>query len=323
MQYRNIGKSGIKASVVGIGTWQMGGFRWGSTDEAESIKAVHAAIDTGINLIDTAPSYGLGLSEEVVGKALKGKRDKVILATKCGLVWHTNKGKFHFEEYGKSVHRYLGSESIKYEVEQSLRRLGTDYIDIYQTHRQDSTTPIEDTMDTLLGLQQEGKIRAIGVSNTNAQHIEEYLKYGVISSAQELYSMLDREIENELLPCCREHSLSMLAYAPLAKGLLTGKIGPERQFGGDDQRIDNPRFSVENRIKTAEMLEKFKPVAEAHNITLAQLVIAWTFSQPGVTHVLCGTQKVQQAIENADSGDTILSTREIEYMNCVIEQYQF
>jgi len=291
MQYRELGHSGIQASVVAIGAWQMGGWRWGGTDEALSIKAIHAAIDNGINLLDTAPAYGMGLSEEVLGKALKGKRDKVVLATKCGLVWHVNKGTYHFDQNNQPVYKYLGPESIKYEVELSLQRLQTDYIDLCQTHWQDITTPIEETMGALLDLQKQGKIRAIGVSNATVDNIKEYQRYGMVASSQELYSMLERKIEKELLPYCRSQSISMLAYSPLAKGLLTGKIGPERQFSGDDQRINHPLFTMENRIRITAMLDQFKPIADSHNISLGQLAIAWTFSQPGVTHVLAGTQK--------------------------------
>lgn len=321
MQYRELGTSGIQASVVAIGTWQMGGWRWGGTDEASSIQTIHAALDSGINFLDTAPAYGMGLSEEVIGKALKGKRNQVILATKCGLVWHTNKGTYHFDQQNQPIHKYLGPESIKYEVDLSLQRMKTDYIDLYQTHWQDVTTPIEDTMGALLDLQQQGKIRAIGVSNATVDNIKEYQRYGVIASSQEQYSMLERKIEKDLLPYCQSQSISMLAYAPLAKGLLTGKIGPEREFSGDDQRINHPLFTIENRTRVAAMLEQFKSVAQSHNISLGQLAIAWTFSQPGVTHVLGGTQKAEQAVENAAAGDVILTEEEIRYMNHVISDF--
>lgn len=321
MQYREIGNTGMQASVVGIGTWQMGGWRWGGTDESQAIRALHAAIDAGINLVDTAPIYGRGRSEEVLGKALRGKRHQVILATKCGMVWHVEKGRFAFDQRGLPVHKYLGPESIRYEVEQSLQRLQTDYIDLYQTHWPDPGTPIADTMQTLLDLQKEGKIRAIGVSNVNVHHLQEYRQYGSVASAQQLYSMLDREIEGELLPFCQKNSIAVLAYSPLAKGLLTGKIGPDRVFNEDDQRRDNPRFSTENRLKIAAMLKAFTPIAESHQISLAQLALAWTFSQPGLTHVLGGTQKAQQAIENAGAGEVVLSDKEISFMNQTIDNF--
>ncbi len=192
MRYKSLGQSGIEASVVGLGTWAIGGWWWGGNDERESVRAIQAAIDAGVTLIDTAPAYGLGRSEEIVGKALEGRRDRVVLATKCGLVWHTNAGTPFFSEFGKPVHKYLGPDSIRYEIEQSLRRLKTDVIDLYQTHWQDSTTRIEETMAVLLDLKAEGKIRAIGVSNADCQQIEEYRAVGPVDADQEKYSMLDR-----------------------------------------------------------------------------------------------------------------------------------
>lgn len=321
MRYRPLGESGISASVVGLGTWAIGGWAWGGTDESAGIDAIRTAIDNGMNLVDTAPAYGLGLSEELVGKAIEGRRDRVVLATKCGLVWHTDKGPFFFEEHGQRVHRYVGSESIRYEIEQSLMRLKTDYIDLYQTHWQDQTTPIEETMSTLLDLKAQGKIRAIGVSNAAATEIDEYRKLGPVDSDQELHSMLDRGMEAELLPYCREHGIAVLAYSPLALGLLTGKIGPDRTFGEGDQRNRHPRFSVENRRKIAAMLDEFKPTADRHGLTIAQLVIAWTIAQPGVTHALCGARSPEQATENIGAADAVLSSDEIAAMDDAIARH--
>ncbi|MGE5381581.1 MAG: aldo/keto reductase [Methylocystaceae bacterium] len=321
MQYREIGKSGIKASVVAIGTWQMGGWRWGGTDETAAINTIHAAMDAGITLIDTAPAYGQGLSEEVVGKALKGRRHKAILATKCGLVWHVDKGTFFFQQAGGPIYKYLGPESIRYEIEQSLKRLQTDYIDLYQTHWQDSTTPIEATMETLLQLQAEGKIRTIGVSNAAPSHMKEYLKYGNIASDQELYSMFDRQVEAENQPYCNDNQISILSYAPLAKGLLSGKIGPERIFKGDDQRLGNPRFTPGNLQRVRDLLKKFDPITETHKINYTQLAIAWNFSQPGTTHVLAGTQKPEQAIDNAGAGDVRLNPSEMAMINQALAEF--
>ncbi|MEC9468135.1 MAG: aldo/keto reductase, partial [Pseudomonadota bacterium] len=156
MLTREIGRSGIEASAIGLGTWAIGGWMWGGTDEAKSISAIQASIDEGISLIDTAPAYGQGLSEEIVGKAIAGRREKVVLATKCGLVWHTQKGNHFFDYDGKPVHRYLGKDAIVHEVEQSLKRLGTDHIDHYITHWQDPTTPIAETMEALETLKTQG-----------------------------------------------------------------------------------------------------------------------------------------------------------------------
>jgi len=162
MEHRDLGGSGIRASAVGLGTWAIGGWLWGGSDRQAAAAAIRAAVDNGITLIDTAPGYGLGLSEQIIGDALEGRRDKVVLATKCGLVWHVHKGEHFFDQMGQAVHRYLGAESVRHELEESLRRLRTDHVDLYQTHWQDPTTPIAETMDELVRLKKEGKIRAIG-----------------------------------------------------------------------------------------------------------------------------------------------------------------
>jgi methylglyoxal reductase len=315
MQYRSLGQSGIEASVVGIGTWAVGGWMWGGADEAKSIEAIHASLDAGINFVDTAPAYGLGFSESVVGKAIAGRRDNVVLATKAGLVWHVRKGEHFLDQDGKPIYRYLGAESLRYEIEESLKRLNTDYIDLYQTHWQDATTPIEETMRTLLDLKREGKIRAIGVSNATVHDLEAYRRVGPVDAAQEKYSMLDRELESEYLPYTLRRNIAVLAYSPLANGLLTGKIGPERQFPSDDLRYNNPRFSVESRRNVQAMLDTMRPVADKHGLTLAQLVIAWTVAQPGVTHALVGARDGAQAAENAKAGSVILSSEDLQIVN--------
>ena len=205
-------------------------------------------------------------------------------------------------------------------VEASLQRLGTDRIDLYQTHWQESTTPIADAMGELLRLRDEGKIRAIGVSNVTVAQLEEYRAAGELASDQEQYSMLFRKHEDALLPYCRENGLAFLAYSPLAQGLLTGKVGPDRVFPEGDQRASKPRFSVENRAKIAAMLDKFKPIAEGRGLTLAQLAIAWTVAQEGCTHALCGARTPQQAIENAAAGDVELEESELAAMAEAVAQ---
>ncbi len=311
MLTREIGTSGIEASVIGLGTWAIGGWMWGGTDEAKSIAAIQASVDAGVTLIDTAPAYGQGVAEDIVGKALKGRRDKVVLATKCGLVWHTQKGNHFFDYDGKPVHRYLGKDAIIHEVEQSLTRLGTDYIDHYITHWQDPTTPIAETMEALETLKQQGKIRSVGASNTSVDEVRAYVAAGQLDAIQEEYSMVKRDIEGTLLPVCRENGVSVLSYSSLALGLLSGKIGPDREFTGDDQRKDNPRFSMANRQKVADLMATIAPIAEGHDATLAQTVIAWTVQQPGITFSLCGARDAAQAVENAKAGRLRLTEAEI------------
>ncbi|TAM81708.1 MAG: aldo/keto reductase [Acidobacteria bacterium] len=318
MEFRPLGESGIEASVVGLGAWAIGGWMWGGTDERKSVEAIQASIDAGINFIDTAPAYGMGLSETIVGKAIGDRRQQVVVATKCGIVWHTDKGTPFISQNGRTMHRYLGPESIRYEVEQSLKRLNTGHIDLYQTHWQDQTTPIEETMATLLDLKREGKIRAIGVSNATVEQIEKYRRLGPVDSGQEKYSMLDRGIETGYLPYALKNNIAVLAYSPLAYGLLTGKVAPGRQFPADDIRHNNPRFSEESRKQVLAMLERMRPIAERHDLTLAQLVIAWTVVQPGLTHALVGARNAQQARENAAAGNVTLSREELENLNQIV-----
>lgn len=319
MLYRKLGPSGIDVSAVGFGAWAIGGWMWGGTDDEKAIRAVHAALDHGINLIDTAPAYGFGHSEEVVGRAIQGRREKVVLATKCGLIWDREQGQFFFHSSAKGaatgpsekkIYRFLGPDSVRQEVERSLKRLKTDYLDLLQTHWQDPTTPIQDTMAVLLKLKEQGKIRAIGVSNVAVDQLKEY---GRIDSDQERYSLLDHDIEqNGVLDYCRQHNIAIVAYSPLANGLLTGKLRPDRQYNEGDLRRGNPRFTPESVGRVNAMLEQLRPIAERHQASLAQLVIAWTFSRPGITCVLCGARTPKQAIENAAAGKIQLSAEEIE-----------
>jgi len=321
MQYRELGASGLKVSAVGLGTWAIGGWLWGGSDRQAAVAAVQAAVEAGITLIDTAPGYGLGLAEEIVGEALAGLRDKVVLATKCGLVWHVRRGQHFFDQLGRPVHRYLGPQSVRHELEESLRRLATDRIDLYQTHWQDATTPIAETMGELEKLRREGKIRAIGVSNVSPADLEAYLEAGGVSSIQEKYSMLDRGAEKQLLPLAREQGIAALAYSPMALGLLTGKVKPGRRFPGDDLRHNNPRFTEENIRKVNALLEEVAPVAAAHRATLAQTVVAWTLAQPGVTCALCGARNPEQARENAGAGGLQLTGEELAALNAAVRRH--
>lgn len=328
MQTRPLGQSGIDASVVAFGAWAIGGWMWGGATEDDSIRAIHAALDAGINLIDTAAIYGFGASEEIIGKALADRRERALIATKCGMLADTTKGvrRFRSTGLGMSEHGHIdvrvynAPESIREEVDLSLARMNTDHIDLYQTHWQDSTTPIEDTMDELLRLKQAGKIRAIGVCNATSEEMSHYWSRGPLDSDQEKFSMIDRKIEQDQLPFCRERRMAVLAYSPMSMGLLTGKIGPEREFGAGDIRPIQPRFSKENRQRVADMLAEIRPVAEQHRLSLAQLAIAWTLHQPGLTHALCGARTPKQAEENAAAGSVKLSDEDLRTINSAIER---
>jgi methylglyoxal reductase len=312
MLTREIGGTGIKASAVGLGTWAIGGWMWGGTDDVAAEEAIRAGLDAGITLIDSAPAYGLGHAEEVVARAIKGRRDQVVIATKCGLVWHDQRGPYFFSQGGLPVHRDLSSSAIRHEVEQSLRRLETDRIDLYITHWQDPTTPIAETVDVLKALQAEGKILAFAASNTSPDDVAAYKAAGGIAAVQEEYSMLERRIEATHLSTCRAAGISVMGYSVLALGLLSGKITADRAFAGDDQRRDNPRFSSENRSRVDRLMCTIRPIAEAHGVSPAQVVIAWTLAQPGLTFALCGARNPDQARENAGAGHLRLSATDIE-----------
>ncbi len=321
MLSREIGSSGVQASAIGLGTWAIGGWMWGGTDEAEAIRAIHASLDEGVSLVDTAPAYGMGRAEEIVGRAIRGRREKVVIATKCGLVWHLQKGNYFFSQQDLPVHRYLGADSIRHELDQSLKRLGTDYVDHYVTHWQDPTTPVAETMGVLQELKSEGKIRSIGASNCSVDDLKAYIAVGQLDAIQEEYSMVKRGLEDTLLPLCSSKGISVLSYSSLALGLLSGKIGPEREFTGDDLRIGNPRFSVSNRKKVSAFMEEIRPIAAAHKATEGQIVIAWTLQQPGITFALCGARNPGQAIENAAAGRLKLSSSEVELMSAAASMH--
>jgi methylglyoxal reductase len=323
MQYRTLGKSKISASAIALGTWAVGGGTWwGASDDADSVKAIQAAIDEGITLIDTAPAYGWGHSEVVVGKAIKGRRDKVVVSTKGGLWWKDERGAFFFELEGKKVNRCLLPETIRVEVEDSLRRLGTDYIDLYHTHWQSpqpDQDPIEATVHCLMKLKEEGKIRAIGASNVDLQQIKAYQAAGVLDAIQPKYSMLDREIEKEILPYCHTERISTLAYSPLEQGLLSGKIGMDRTFAEGEFRNNIPWFRPNNRKKVLNMLNGWSGLLKKYDCTLAQLVIAWTAAQKGITYVLCGARKEAHVRENVKAGKLLLHADDLARMRKDVE----
>lgn len=327
MRMKAIGRSGIEGSVVALGTWVMGGWMWGGADESDSIDAVHAAIDAGINLLDTAPIYGFGHSEIVVGRAIKGRRDKVVLATKVGMVANAPGGRPMFrstaagpDDHGHiPVSIYNHPDSVRAEVELSLKRMNTDRIDLIQTHWQEEDTPFEDTMGALVRLKEEGKVRAIGVCNATVEQMERYRAVGQLDSDQEKYSMIDRaKMEGGQLEYCRKNGVAVLAYSPLALGLLTGKVGPDRAFPEGDLRRGRDRFSVENRRRVKELLDSFDPIREKHGCTFAQLVIAWTTHQPGLTHALVGARNREQAVENAKGGTIALSDDDLATMDAAV-----
>jgi methylglyoxal reductase len=315
MQYRTLGNTDISASAVALGTWAIGGGPWwGDSDDNHSVKAIQAAIDAGVTLIDTAPAYGWGHSEEVVGKAIKGHREKIILSTKCGLWWKDERGSSFFEMDDKHVRRCLLPATIVEELEDSLRRLGTDYIDLYHTHWQSSEPdkyPIDDTMQCLMKLKKEGKIRAIAASNVELDHIKQYQAAGTLNAIQPRYSLLDREIEKEILPHCHANGISALAYSPLEQGLLTGTIGMGQTFAEGVYRNQIPWYQPANRQKVLNMLAGWSDLLAKYNCSMSQLVIAWTMAQKSITFVLCGARKEAHVKDNVKAGELKIETADL------------
>lgn len=321
MEKRRLGNTDIEVSVVALGCWAIGGWQWGGTDDEKAVAAIRKAIDVGMVFIDTAPVYGFGHSEKIVGKAIEGRRDEVVLATKCGLVWDHETRNFSFaDKEGRAIYRDLTKENVLKEAEDSLRRLNTDWIDLYQCHRPDDTTPAEETMEALNLLLEQGKIRAIGVSNFSVKQMEDFRKYGPVHSDQPRYSMLDREIEPEILPYCREHGVGVLAYSPLEQGILTGKVTLDRKFPEDDYRIDRPWFEKKNLKRALEFVEKLKPIAAGHEKSVAQLAINWVISQDELTVPLVGARNPEQVVENAGGAGWRLTEAELKLIDEYVEE---
>lgn len=325
MEYRQLGQSGVKVSAISFGAWAIGGWQWGGADRKEAVEAIRASVGAGVTSIDTAPAYGQGLSEEIVGEAIKDiSRDKVQIMTKFGLRWDTEKGEFFFSSKDNNgnpiqMHKYAGKEDIIKECEESLRRLGTDYIDLYQIHWHDVTTPISETMETLLRLQEQGKIRAAGVCNYTAIQMEEAEATISLASNQVPYSMLYRDIENEIVPYCIKNKKAIIAYSPLQRGLLTGKIKPDHQFSEGDSRAGVRFYTKQNIQSTNNFLDQLRPMAAEKRVTLAQLVLRWTIDQPGITVALAGARTAVQATENAKAAEIQLTKEEINFINTKLE----
>jgi len=320
MEYRNLGKSDLKLSVITFGAWAAGGWMWGGTERKDAVAAIHAAYDLGVTSIDTAPAYGQGTSEEIVGQAIRDlPRDKVQVLTKFGLRWDVVKGEFYFKSKDNNgraidIYKYAGKEGIIEECENSLRRLGTDYIDLYQIHWPDGTTPISETMEAVAQLIRQGKVRYAGVCNYGPALLEEAQKSVPLVSNQVPYSMVNRGIEQETVPFCIKNNLSILAYSPMERGLLTGKMRPGHQFAEGDHRAGLYVFSDENIRRTDGFLEKIKPLADAKKASISQLVLRWTIGQPGITIALAGARDAEQSTVNAKAADVKLSPEEIDFI---------
>lgn len=297
-------------SRIALGTWAIGGWMWGGSDESKAIATIRSAVERGINLIDTAPVYGFGNSEEIVGKALEGIRDKAVIATKVALDWNDD-GPF----------RNATPARIRQEIEDSLRRLKTDHIDLYQVHWPDPLTPIDETARELEKLRQEGKVLALGVSNFSPEQMDAFRDIAPLAAVQPPYNLFERDIEKDVLPYAKDHGLAVLAYGALCRGLLAGKMSPSTRFDGDDLRKVDPKFQsprFEQYLAAVAALEDY--ARARHDKTVLALAIRWILDK-GPTIALWGARKPEQ-IEGVDEAfGWSLSQEELDEIDKILTRH--
>jgi aryl-alcohol dehydrogenase-like predicted oxidoreductase len=313
MEKVRFGQTDLEVSIVVLGTWVTGGWLWGGADDKESIKTIHRALELGFNFIDTAPVYGFGKSEKVIGQALKewGNRGDIVIATKCGLEWDEK----------ENVRRNSSPQRIQYEVDQSLKRLGVDCIDLYQVHWPDTQTPFEATMQVLQKLQESGKIRYIGLSNFSKEQISACLQAGPVHSLQPPYNIFEREAEKELLPFCMENGIATLGYGGLCRGLLTGKFTGDEQFAKGDLRRFDPKFKPDRFKQYLKAVDALKKLAAKYDKTVAQFALRWAIQQPGLTTVIAGARTPRQVEDNAGVSDWRITEEDIRKVDEILEKH--
>ncbi|MCK5534082.1 aldo/keto reductase [bacterium] len=316
MQKKKLGNTELYLSNIGLGTWALGGggyaYGWGPQDDKESIATIWRALDLGINWIDTAPVYGLGHAEKVVGKALKGKKE-VIIASKCGLVWNEK----------RKLSGCLKRASIRQEIEASLKRLKREVIDLYQIHWPDPDEDIEEAWSFMMDLIKEGKIRYAGVSNFNLKQLKRAQSIQSISSLQPLYNMLMRDIEEGILEYCADNNVGVIVYSPLQSGLFTGKFTGDKIMNlpkDDWRRKKNSEFQEPRLTPNLKLLENLKPLIEKSGRTMAQTAIAWTLRRPEVTAAIVGARHPAQIKETVVAGEKMLSQEEIDYIEILLKE---
>jgi len=307
MQYHTLGTTDLNASAIGLGTWSMGGRWWGEVDDSESIATIHKALDLGINFFDTADIYGFGHSEKLLARALTERRKEAVVATKVGLRWN-NKGK---------IRNDLSRSYILKEIDESLARLNTDYIDLYQVHWPDPNTSVEETMAALTQCVEAGKVRYLGASNLSVEQLAEYRKYGDIVSLQPPLNLFERQAELQLLPTCLKENIGVLIYSPLCRGLLSGKFKPDQQISEPVRKRD-PFFTGRTFKRNLKIVERLNSLAEAHQKSVAQLAVAWVLTHSAVTVALCGARKSEQVAESADAANWHLDPRTLEEIEKIL-----
>ena len=318
MQTRQLGYTDLKLTTVGLGTWAIGGggwrFGWGPQDDDEAIGAILAALDKGINWIDTAAVYGFGHSEELIGRALKQTSKKPFIATKCSRIWN-DKGQ---------ITPCLKAESIREECHASLKRLGIDTIDLYQIHWAEPEEDIEQGWEEMARLIDEGKVRFIGVSNANIEHIERMQKILPVASLQPQYNMLHREVEEQVLAYCARNNIGVVAYSPMERGLLTGKFSQERLAAMplEDHRRRSPDFHEPQFSAALELVDNLRSVAERNGKTLAQLAISWVLRRSEVTAAIVGARRPDQIAETAQAADWTLTQQDIDEIEKLLAEHE-
>ena len=294
------------ASRIALGTWAIGGSMWGGADDVNASKTIDEALELGINMIDTAPVYGFGHSEEVIGKALEGRRGRVILATKVGLNWQDGK-----------VFRDSRPARIEEEVEKSLSRLRTDYIDLYQVHWPDTRTPFEETARALENLVKSGKVKALGLSNFSPAQMDEFRKFAPVSAVQPPYNLFEREIERDVLPYAEKNNLVVLAYGPLCRGLLSGRMTADRKFEGDDLRKTDPKFQQPRFGQYLQAVEDLKTIANKYGKSMLALAIRWVLDR-GPTIALWGARKPEQIAGVDDAFGWKLDAEDMKAIDAIL-----
>ena len=322
MKMIDLGKTGQKISKIGLGTWAIGGGpAWnGDLDTQVCIDTIKTASEVGINLIDTAPGYNFGNSEVIVGKALSElDRSSVVVETKFGIVWD-RKGALFNKVGDRQLYKNLSSESIREEIEKSLERLNTDYVDIYMSHWQAVEpyyTPISETMEVLADLKKQGKIRAIGAANVSIDQVKEYLACGQLDIVQGKYSLLDRAVEEELIPLCRENGVVLQAYSPLEQGLLTGTVAKGTVATG--ARANKKWWQPGNLERVVDMLDRFKPLCDKYDCSIPALALAWVLAQGDFITILSGATSPDQVRENIKAAEIELSAEDAAWMRTQAE----
>jgi len=312
MEKIRFGQTDMEVSRIVFGSWVTGGWAWGGANDKDSIMAILRAFELGVNFIDTAPVYGFGKSEKIIGEALKewGHHEKVVVATKCGLEWDEK----------ENIRRNSRPEAIEREVDESLKHLGLDYIDLYQIHWPDPQTPFEASMEAMIKLRDAGKIRHIGLSNFSREEIETCMSVGQVHSLQPPFNLFERGAEKELLPFCKEKEIATLVYGGLCRGLLTGKFTGNETFPRGDLRRADPKFKPDRFKQYVKAANQLKKLAARYDKTPAQFALRWALQQPGVSCVIAGARTVQQVEDNAGISGWQIDQGDLEKVEQILQK---